>query len=112
MFTMTQGDDVTALELHASTEATFDGKDVHKETWMDLYGAGIEDSLLSIGIITISEDAANLVLPEVSDAVRPGAMTEDEFNQWVAQVQVQLMSSLQTIIMALPSSVQNALMGQ
>lgn len=111
-FSVNDGNGPTGLELYVSNEATFDGKNVEMETWLDLYEFNSEDSLATVYISTFSEDTDDLIVPPVSDALRPGAMTDDELTQWLAQVQVEQTTALQTIITALPASVLNILMGQ
>ncbi len=85
---------------------------MNKTTIIDLYNAGATEPLVTIKEVTTSVAADDVALPQVADAVRLGAMTEDELTQWAASAQIQLMTGLQTIMMALPSSVLNALMGQ
>lgn len=111
-FTMAAEGVNEGIVANISNQATYDGTDVNKTTIIDLYNAGATEPLVTIKEVTTSVAADDVALPQVADAVRLGAMTEDELTQWAASAQIQLMTGLQTIMMALPSSVLNALMGQ
>ncbi len=104
--------DTTGAKLNIYNDATYDGADVQKNTRIDLYDLHRKEFLLIITGATASASGNDASMPKKADTVCLGSMTDDELNQWGAKAELQLMNGLQTIIMALPSSVLNALIGQ
>lgn len=111
-YDVTHGSNPTGTVLNIYNEATYDGADVKKNTRIDLYDLHNNEFYLVINAATSSAASDDAPMPKKADTVRLGAMTEDELNQWGAEAETQLTTGLQTIMMALPSSVLNTLMGQ
>ena len=91
-----------SFAVEAETEAKLVGEDVVYESDIDLNVMGIED-LLCIKITETTGEAAESIV--TADAVRPGQMTEEEFNAYVTEdVASNAMNALMGLIQNLPAS--------
>lgn len=91
-----------SFAVEAETEAKLVGEDVVYESDIDLNVMGIED-LLCIKITETTGEAAESIV--TADAVRPGQMTEEEFNTYVTEdVASNAMNALMGLIQNLPAS--------
>lgn len=91
-----------SFAVEAETEAKLVGEDVVYESDIDLNVMGIEE-LLCIKITETTGEAAESIV--TADAVRPGQMTEEEFNTYVTEdVASNAMNALMGLIQNLPAS--------
>ena len=95
--------------VDVESEAKKVGEDVTCESDIDLHILGLEEELLCIKVTqTTGEAAASIV---TADAVRPGQMTEEEFNTYVSEdVMNAAMTALMGLIQNLPASVLELMM--
>lgn len=109
---ITEAGQAMGFVINVDNQAAYDGTDVTKTTTIDLCALNDSQPLLGFQGHTQSVTADALVLPETAQTERLGSMTEDELNQWSTKAQVDLITGVQNLFLALPSSVLNVLMGQ
>lgn len=96
------------IDMDSEAEVLADGG-VQYEAEMDLYILGMEEELFTIEVEQLSGKAVDSIV--TADAVRPGAMTEDEVAQYVNNdVMNALMNALMGLVQNLPASVLSLVM--
>jgi hypothetical protein len=99
-----------SVTLDNKSAATFDGKDVKKDSALTLSMTGVEGPALTINTATVSGDPA--AYPEVpADSVRLGKMTLEELTAWSQTALQTAMTSLMGAMQYLPKSVLALLTG-
>lgn len=93
-----------SFRLEIESEAKKVGEDVTYESDMDLYILGMEEELLCIKVKQETGSAPESIMD--ADAIRPGKMTEDEFNTFLTNdVANNAMMALMGAMQNLPTSV-------
>lgn len=103
---ISDGQEIT-LGLDMEKETKMDGQDAVYEGDMDISFMGEE--LLCVKVTAATGEAAPSIV--TADAVRPGQMTEEDFNAYVeSDVMMSLQMALVNLIQSLPTSVLSLLM--
>ncbi|MBQ7305220.1 MAG: hypothetical protein IJW85_03345 [Clostridia bacterium] len=96
------------IDMDSEAEVLADGGVLY-EAELDLYILGMEEELFTIEVEQLSGKAVDSIV--TADAVRPGAMTEDEVAQYVNNdVMNALMNALMGLVQNLPASVLSLVM--
>lgn len=107
--TITSDDAEIPVGIKLVKTAKLDGENATYEGDLDLLLLG--EKLLCLQMTAATGEAAPSIV--AADAVRPGQMTEDEFNAYLENdVMLALQTALVNLIQSLPASVLSLLMGQ
>lgn len=98
------------IEMDSEAEVLAEGGVLY-EAEMALYILGMEEELFTINVEQLSGTAVDSIV--TADAVRPGAMTEDEVAEYVnGDVMNAMMNTLMGLVQNLPASVLSLLMAE
>lgn len=109
--TMTIYDDGESMGLRfvKDAKAVLTGEDVAYTGEVAFYLQGMNDALFTMVMNGSTGEAAPSIVD--ADALRPGAMNDDQFSAWCNSVMNSLQTALITLLQNLPASILQLLMG-
>ena len=101
--TLRDDDESQSMTLKADVSAEKSGEDAAFNLIGKLFLPGSEKEMITLNAAVTTGEAAPSIA--VEDAVRPGAMTDDEFNAFLGQVVQSAQTALLVMLQSLPDSV-------